>query len=69
MCLTIKEHWNAICKKICLSLNTLIDILFSAFHLFTDKEEWSIKWATNFKFSATATINVIDIFKELCFPC
>ena len=43
--------------------------MFSLFHLFTDKEEWSIKWATIFKFVATATINVFDIFKETWFPC
>ena len=69
MCSTLKKHWKAICKNIYLSLNTLIDILFSLFHLFTDKEEWSIKWATIFKFVSTATINVFDIFKELWFPC
>lgn len=69
MCSTLKKHWKAICKNIYLSLNALIDILFSLFHLLTDKEEWSIKWATIFKFVSTATINVFDIFKELWFPC
>ena len=66
---TLKRHGKAIYKNIYLSLNTLIDIMFSLFHLFTDKEEWSIKWATIFKFVATATINVFDIFKEIWFPC
>lgn len=65
MCLIIKKHWNAICKKISLSLNTLIDILFTLFHLWTEKEDWSIKWATIFKFSANTTINVNDIFKKI----
>ena len=69
MCSTLKRHGKAIYKNIYLSLNTLIDIMFSLFHLFTDKEEWSIKWATIFKFVSTATINVFDIFKELWFPC
>ena len=69
MCSTLKRHGKAIYKNIYLSLNTLIDIMFSLFHLFTDKEEWSIKWATIFKFVATATINVFDIFKETWFPC
>lgn len=69
MCSTLKKHRKAICKNIYLSLNALIDILFSLFHLLTDKEEWSIKWATIFKFVSTATINVFDIFKELWFPC
>ena len=69
MCSTLKKHRKAICTNIYLSLNALIDILFSLFHLLTDKEEWSIKWATIFKFVSTATINVFDIFKELWFPC
>ena len=69
MCSTLKRHGKAIYKNIYLSLNTLIDIMFSLFHLFTDKEEWSIKWATIFKFVSTATINVFDIFKEIWFPC
>lgn len=68
MCLIIKKHWNAICKKISLSLNTLIDFLFTLFHLWTDKEDWSVKWATIVKFSANTTINVIEIFKKLWFP-
>ena len=66
---TLKRHGKAIYKNIYLSLNTLINIMFSLFHLFTDKEEWSIKWATIFKFVSTATINVFDIFKEIWFPC
>ena len=69
MCSTLKRHGKAIYKNIYLSLNTLINIMFSLFHLFTDKEEWSIKWATIFKFVSTATINVFDIFKEIWFPC
>ena len=69
MSLIIKKHWNAICKKVSLSLNTFIDILFTLFHLWTDKEDLSIKWATIFEFSANTTINIIDIFKKLWFPC
>ena len=69
MSLIIKKHWNAICKNIYLALNTLIDILFTLFHLWTDKEDLSIKWATIFEFSANTTINIIDIFKKLWFPC
>ena len=69
MCSTLKRHGKAIYKNIYLSLNTLIDIMFSLFHLFTDEKELSIKWATIFKFVSTATINVFDIFKEIWFPC
>lgn len=45
------------------------DILFTIFHLCTDKEDWSIRWATIFKFPANTTINAIDIFKKLWLPC
>ena len=66
---TLKRHGKAIYKNIYLSLNTLIDIMFSLFYLFADKEELSIKWAAIFKFVSTATINAFDIFKEIWFPC